>query len=39
MQIDLFLSRITLASLIERGDIMSIARRLEDVNLIEARLI
>ena len=39
MQIDLFLSRITLASLIERGDIMSIARRLEDVDLIEARLI
>ena len=39
MQIDLFLSRITLASLIERGDVMSIARRLEDVNLIEARLI
>ncbi|MEE3279860.1 MAG: Rrf2 family transcriptional regulator [Pseudomonadota bacterium] len=39
MQIDLFLSRITLASLLERGDIMSIARRLEDVDLIEARLI
>ncbi|MFP6796735.1 MAG: Rrf2 family transcriptional regulator [Pseudomonadales bacterium] len=39
MQIDLFLSRITLASLIERGDIMSIARRLEDADLIEARLI
>ena len=38
-QMDLFLSRITLASLVERGDVMSVARRQDDINLIDARML
>ena len=39
MQIDLFLSRMTIASLLQRGDVRSVARRLDHVDLIDARLI
>ena len=39
MQIDLFLSRISVGTLLQRGDVMSVARRLDEVDLIEARLI
>ena len=37
MQIHLFMSRITLASLVCRGDVMSVARRQDIGNLIAAR--
>ena len=38
-QIDLFLSRITLASLIARRDVMHVARRQDVENLIDARIL
>ena len=37
VQIHLFLSRITLASLLRRGDILAVARRQDAANLIAAR--
>lgn len=37
MQIHLFLSRITLACLLRRGDVLSVARRQDATNLIAAR--
>ena len=39
MQIHLFLSRITLASLVCRGDVLAVARRQDIGNLIAARLV
>ena len=39
MQIHLFLSRITLASLVCRGDVLAVARRQDVGNLIAARLV
>ena len=38
-QIDFFLGRITLASLVSRGDVMAVARRQDDANLIDARIL
>ncbi len=37
MQINLFLSRITLASLVQRGDVLAVARRQDAGNLIAAQ--
>ena len=37
MQIHLFLSRITLAGLVQRGDVLAVARRQDAGNLIAAR--
>ncbi len=37
MQIHLFLSRVTLASLVRRGDVLAVARRQDAANLIVAR--
>lgn len=38
-QMDLFLSRITLASLVARADVMNVARRQDAGNLIDARML
>ena len=37
MQIHLFLTRVTLASLVRRGDVLSVARRQDSADLIAAR--